>query len=376
MNIAFDAKRITHNGTGLGNYSRFVVNGLSEAFPEVSFRLYTPGPGKETLRNRIESRPNVSFHYPESIFGKLIPSLWRSSGVITTLKQDKIDLYHGLSNEIPAGLAKKHIPSIVTIHDLIFLRYPELYKPIDRSIYTYKFKQACLRSDKIVAISRQTQRDIQAFFGIPESKIKVIYQGCDPLFAEEVLESARLSVREKYGIQGPFLLSVGSIEPRKNLLLLVKALKGLKEDISLVAIGKRTPYTEVVEQYVRENHLQDRVKLLNGIPFSELPAFYHMATLFVYPSKFEGFGIPILEALLSGTPVIAATGSCLEEAGGPGALYTDPRNENELRGLIESVLNEPKLAEAMRREGKEYTKNFAPKKLADDMMRLYRQTLK
>lgn len=376
MNIAFDAKRITHNGTGLGNYSRFVVNGLSEAFPEVSFRLYTPGPGKETLRNRIESRPNVSFHYPESTFGKLIPSLWRSSGVIPTLKQDKIDLYHGLSNEIPTGLAKKHIPSIVTIHDLIFLRYPELYKPIDRSIYTYKFRQACLRSDKIVAISRQTQRDIQAFFGIPESKIEVIYQGCDPLFAEEVQESARLSVREKYGIQGPFLLSVGSIEPRKNLLLLVKALKGLKEDISLVAIGKRTPYTDVVEQYVRENHLQDRVKLLSGIPFSELPAFYHMATLFVYPSKFEGFGIPILEAQLSGTPVIAATGSCLEEAGGPGALYTDPRNENELQGLIESVLNEPKLAEAMRREGKEYANNFTPKKLANNMMRLYRQTLK
>lgn len=376
MNIAFDAKRITHNGTGLGNYSRFVVNGLSEAYPEDFFWLYTPGQGKETLRNRIQPRSNVSFHYPESTLGKLIPSLWRSSGVISALRQDRIDLYHGLSNEIPAGLAKNNIPSVVTIHDLIFLRFPHLYKPIDRSIYTYKFRQACLRSDKIVAISRQTQRDIQAYFGIPESKIEVIYQGCDPLFGEKVPESVQLSVREKYGIQGPFILSVGSIEARKNLLLLVKALKGLKEDISLIAIGKRTPYTDTIDEYIRENNLQNRVKLLSGIPFSELPAFYHMATLFVYPSKFEGFGIPILEAQLAGTPVIAATGSCLEEAGGPGALYTDPENENELRGLIESILNEPKLAEAMRKEGEEYTKNFAPKKLADDMMGLYQQIQK
>ena len=334
------------------------------------------GLGKETLRNRIHPHSNVSFHYPESTLGKLIPSLWRSSGVISALRQDRIDLYHGLSNEIPAGLAKNNIPSVVTIHDLIFLRFPHLYKPIDRSIYTYKFRQACLRSDKIVAISRQTQRDIQAYFGIPESKIEVVYQGCDPLFGEEVPESVQLSVREKYGIQGPFILSVGSIEARKNLLLLVKALKGLKEDISLIAIGKRTPYTDTVDEYIRENNLQNRVKLLNGIPFSELPAFYHMATLFVYPSKFEGFGIPILEAQLAGTPVIAATGSCLEEAGGPGALYTDPENENELQGLIESILNEPKLAEAMRKEGKEYTKNFAPKKLADDMMGLYQQIRK
>lgn len=376
MNIAFDAKRITHNGTGLGNYSRFVVNGLSEAYPRDHFRLYTPGPGKETLRNRIESRSNVSFHYPESSLGKLIPSLWRSSGVSSVLQHDQIDLYHGLSNEIPTGLAKKGIPSVVTIHDLIFLRFPELYKSIDRSIYTYKFKQACLRSDKIVAISRQTQRDIQNYFDIPESKVEIVYQGCDPLFSKEIPEAIQSSVRDKYEIQGPYILYVGSIEARKNLLLLIEALKGLKENISVVAIGKRTPYADTVETYIRENNLGGRIKLLHNIPFSELPAFYHMATLFVYPSFFEGFGIPILEAQLAGIPVIAATGSCLEEAGGPGALYTDPRNAHELRGLIESVLNEPKLADAMRKEGKEYAKNFTPRKLADDMMRLYQQILK
>ena len=138
MKIAFDAKRITHNATGLGNYSRFVVNSLSASFPEHIYQLYTPGKGKEALRKRIEERPSVSFHYPEGRFDKLFPSLWRTSGLTATLRKEHVDLFHGLSNEIPMNLKQNGIPAVVTIHDLIFLRYPQLYKPIDRSIYTYK----------------------------------------------------------------------------------------------------------------------------------------------------------------------------------------------------------------------------------------------
>lgn len=372
MKIAFDAKRITHNATGLGNYSRFIVNSLSASFPEHSYQLYTPGKGKEALRKRIEERPNVSFHYPESGFDKLLPSLWRSSGVTDTLRKERVDLYHGLSNEIPMNLRRKGIPAVVTIHDLIFLRYPQLYKPIDRSIYTYKFKQASLRSDKIIAISKQTMRDIRDFFHISESKIEVVYQGCDPVFGQAVQEEMRASIRKKYQINGPYILYVGSIEERKNLLLLVKALKGLKEDLSVIAIGKHTPYTDTVATYIRENNLSGRVHILHNIPFSELPAFYQMATLFVYPSFFEGFGIPILEAQLAGIPVIAATGSCLEEAGGASALYTDPNNEQELQGLIESVLNDPKLAESMRSGGRENIRRFTPEAIAKDIMNTYK----
>lgn len=342
MKIAFDAKRITHNATGLGNYSRFIVNGLASCYPEHTYQLYTPNKGKDALRLRIKPLPNISFHYPESRFGQLLPSFWRSSGVCKQLKAEHVDLYHGLSNEIPMNLRKNGISSVVTIHDLIFLRYPQLYKPIDRLIYTHKFKQACLNSDRILAISLQTMRDIRDFFHIPEEKIDIVYQGCDPIFGKPIPESESLAVLDKYKIKGPYMLYVGSIEDRKNLLLLIKALKNIKEDISVVAIGKRTPYTTRVETYIKENFLSDRVHILHGIPYRELPSFYQQATLFVYPSFFEGFGIPILEAQLAGIPVIAATGSCLEEAGGEAALYTDPTNEKELQGLIESVLNDPK----------------------------------
>ena len=138
-----------------------------------------------------DRRPSVSFHYPEGRFDKLFPSLWRTSGLTATLRKEHVDLFHGLSNEIPMNLKQNGIPAVVTIHDLIFLRYPQLYKPIDRSIYTYKFKQACLRSDKIIAISRQTMRDIRDFFNIPESKIEVVYQGCDPIFGQAVQEDVK-----------------------------------------------------------------------------------------------------------------------------------------------------------------------------------------
>lgn len=375
MKVAFDAKRITHNATGLGNYSRFVVNGLAAVYPDVSLQLYTPGKGKEALRNRILSRPNVSFYYPKGRVDRLLPAFWRSFGVTSTLQAENVDLYHGLSNEIPMNLRKVGIPSVVTIHDLIFLRYPQLYKPIDRQIYAYKFKQACLRSDRIVAVSRQTAQDVRDFFGIPESKINIVYQGCDPAFGQVVPEETKRSVREKYKISIPYILYVGSIEERKNLLLLVKALKGLKEDISVIAIGRRTSYTDRVETYIRENHLEDRVRIWSGVPFRELPAFYQMATLFVYPSFFEGFGIPILEAQRSGIPVIAATGSCLEEAGGSSALYTNPHNDQELRDLIETVLHDPQLYASMRDGGKAYGQRFESDKLAKDLMGVYREVI-
>ena len=375
MKIAFDAKRITHNATGLGNYSRFVVNGLAAAYPALSLQLYSPSKGKEALKNRVKPSPSLSFHYPMARVHRAIPALWRSYGVSETLRKEGVDLYHGLSNEIPLNLRKYGIPSVVTIHDLIFLRYPRLYRPIDRQIYPYKFRKASELSDRIIAVSQQTSRDIQHFFHISENKISVIYQGCDPAFGETVPEKTRQTLCTQYGIESPYILYVGSIEERKNLLLVLRALRGLREDIRLIAIGRRTPYADRVETYARENHLTDRVQLLSDIPFTELPAFYQMATLFVYPSRFEGFGIPIIEAQRSGIPVIAATGSCLEEAGGTAALYTHPDDAEELRDLITSVLSQPTLQTTMREGGLRHSQRFNTPRLMEDLMSVYKQLL-
>lgn len=377
MKLAFDAKRITHNGTGLGNYSRFIVNSLTNSYPENSYHLYSPDKGKEHLRTLVPEQENVIFHYPgNNKFGSLGKAWWRSYGIIGDLKQEKPDLYHGLSNELPFGLEKAGIPAIVTIHDLIFVRYPQFYKAIDRNIYNFKFKKACQLADKIIAVSEMTRQDIIRIYGIPEEKIEVVYQGCDVSFLQPAAPNKLCEVKNKYNLPKHFILNVGSIEQRKNLLLIVKALKQSGKDIHLVAIGKRTPYTKIIEQYIRENNMQEQVRLLSHIPFNDLPAFYQLASLFIYPSFFEGFGIPILEALNSGTPVIAATGSCLEEAGGPDSIYIDPKNANDLSEKINWILTTPSQAEHMRTAGKEYAKRFLDQAIARDTMDIYHKVIR
>lgn len=377
MNIGFDAKRITHNATGLGNYGRFIIRILSEYFPENQYHLYSPSLGKERLRSQVEELTHVKFHYPQSHFYRMFKFVWRSGMLASTLQKDKIELFHGLSNELPYRLKKRGIRSVVTIHDLIFLRYPQFYKPIDRWIYTSKFKRACQQADRIIAISEMTKWDIIRFFGIDERKISVVYQGCDASFMCPVSEEKKKEVRATYQLPERFMLSVGSIERRKNLMQVVKAMTLMEDqDIVLVAVGKRTPYTDEVEQFVKEHNLSRRVLLKSNVAFADLPAVYQMASLFVYPSFFEGFGIPIIEAIHSGLPVIAATGSCLEEAGGPSSIYVDPCDEAGLASQITKVLSTPELVERMRAEGKKYVARFADETIADELMQIYEKVRK
>lgn len=373
MKIGFDAKRITHNSTGLGNYARFVVNALSKYFPENNYILYSPSSGKEDLRNRIHPSPNIRFSYPENFLRKKFPAVWRSKGIMNDLERDKIDVYHGLSNELPLGLNKSKIPSVVTIHDLIFLRFPHYYKPADRAIYTYKFAKACRNANRIIATSEMTKKDIINFFGISEQKIQVVYQNCDAVFQIPVTETQKQQIRETYNLPARYVLNVGSVEERKNVLLLMKALRYLDDDVCVVVVGAKTKYTEKVRAYISQNNLLHRVKIFHGVPFAHLPALYQMASTFVYPSVFEGFGIPVIESLYSGVPVIAATGSCLEEAGGPHSVYVDPHEESQLAAAIEKVLSDKTLAETMVLNGKKYVQKFSDEKIAAQLQHVYNE---
>ncbi len=375
MKIAFDAKRITHNATGLGNYGRFVVNSLNKFHPENNYNLYSPKPGNAACRSQINSPGNLKFMYPSGNIYSSFPLLWRSYYLTQRLLRDKVDLFHGLSNELPICIEKSGIPSVVTIHDLIFNRHPEYYKFLDRKIYNFKFKRACLHANRIIAVSETTKKEIIAAYKIPESKIEVIYQGCHPTFGTRIDQQTRNNVMNSFNIARPYILYVGSIEARKNLLLIVKAMKHLNADITLVAVGKRTPYTEVVEAFIKENQLQNRVKILHNVSSAELPALFQSASVFVYPSFFEGFGIPILEALTSGIPVIAATGSCLEEAGGNDSLYVDPNNHIQLASYINQVISNRQLAYNMIEKGKVYAQRFSPEQSARQLMSLYNQVI-
>ena len=372
--IGFDAKRAARNNTGLGNYSRFIITLLTKYSPQNRYYLYTPTSRRPHLLSQVADHTNVC--YPHTSFWRRCQSLWRIWGVTRAIAQQRIDLFHGLSNELPLNIRQaKHTRSIVTIHDLIFMRYPRYYRFFDRMIYRYKFRKACRNADRIIAVSHCTKRDIIDYWGIPSDKIDVVYQGCADDFKRPVSEKQLQNVREKYELPEQFILYVGSIEERKNLLLAVRALRRLNLPVKLVAIGKRTAYTQRVEQYISTHQMENSVTLLTGISTQELPAFYRLATVFVYPSFFEGFGIPILEALCCGTPVIAAKGSCLEEAGGPDSLYVDPNNPDELAQALERVLDDPHLRRRMIDEGLTHAHRFDDEQLFRNLYNVYEKTL-
>lgn len=375
MIIGFEAKRATANFTGLGNYSRYIIDTLAQECPEHNLRMYIPRSYNNTAYDRLLLNENVCSCLPDTKCGNLVPSLWRVKGINNQLKRDNIDIFHGLSNEIPFGIDRSGIASVVTIHDLIFIHYPQFYKSIDRNIYNYKFHYACTHADRIVAVSNCTKRDIVKYYKIDPDKIDVIYQNCHPSFSNEVPQHEINRVKMAYNLPDNFLLYVGTIESRKNALLAVKALPHVNKDIHMVIVGRKTPYINELYSYIINNNLNDRVHFIHNMDITDLPAMYKMARLFVFPSRYEGFGIPILEALTTGTPVIAATGSCLEEAGGPSSIYIEPDDTQGMVTAINEIFSNDELHTRMRNEGWQYIKKFDNSLMVNSLLNTYDKAL-
>ena len=374
--IGFDAKRAAQNRTGLGNYSRFVIRGLAKWVPNLRLYLFTPCAEKTNAIAGIDKLAAVTLHHPEGFFWRHFRALWRQWGVSADAANKKVKLFHGLTGELPWGLHRKGIMSVVTIHDLIFLRYPRYYHLIDRWIYHWKFRSACCRADRIIAVSECTKRDIMHFFGTPEEKISVVYQGCDERFRQPVSDTIKKEVRARYQLPEHYILYVGSIEERKNLMLLAEALPLLKDkNLQVVAVGRRTSYANRIDAFIRSHDLTNRFRMVSGVPSVDLPVFYQLADVFVYPSRFEGFGIPLLEALCSGTPAIGCTGSCLEEAGGPTSLYVNPDNAQVLATAIDRVQNDKELKEKMIEDGLRWAGRFQVELLTQNILKVYCEVL-
>ena len=373
--IGFDAKRIVRNGTGLGSYGRTLVNDLAQR-QDLELRLYAPDKGRDDLRSQIIEHPTVSFCYPHfSSFIHLPSSWWRVKDVVTDLQRDGVQLYHGLSGELPIGIRKSGIRSVVTIHDLIFLRHPEFYHWLDTKIYAWKFRQTLKEADHIIAISECTKRDIQYYGDVDDSKISIVYQSFAPRFSAIVTDEQRSQVRTTYQLPERYILNVGSIEARKNILQAVQALPLLPDDIALVIVGRHTSYTDQVLQYVREHRLEQRVRVLHGVPDEHLPVLYAMAEAFVYPSVYEGFGIPIIEAISCGLPVVACTGSCLEEAGGPDSAYVQPGDVEGMAEAIRHSLIGEEGRELRIENSKKYIRRFSGCDVASQVADIYQRLL-
>jgi len=372
-----DAKRAVLNNTGLGNYSRYAIAAMASVFPDSRLRLYTPRLADNQRLSSVATRSNVEFVTP-SVRGLLgRGSLWRTWGMAEQLKADGVQLYHGLSNELPLSIRRAGCASVVTVHDVIWRRVPGDYSAIDRRLYDWKYGQSMRRATRVIAISKCTKADIVNDFGVEPSKIDVIYQGVDPIF--NVLPDADECerVRELYALPREYVVQVGRVERRKNQLLTVKALRALPEDVKLVLVGGRRmhDYVAEIDGYIAANGLADRVLWLGNVDFNHLPAIYAMALAAAYPSRYEGFGLPVAEALSAGTPVVAATGSCLEEAGGGGALYVDPDDADEMGDALLSIIERPDVRDRLISRGAAHVRRFDARAFARATMDCYRQAL-
>jgi len=369
MRIGYDAKRLFCNHRGLGNYSRDLIRILCEYYPENQYDLFTP-----KIKIDVPLNPrNTTVIQPTGIY-KLLPSfVWRSVGLTSDIKKQRDDIFHGLSQELPIGIEKLAIKKVITFHDAIFVRYPELYPASYRKIFTAKNLQSCRIADRIIAISEQSKRDAIEFFNADPAKVDVIYQGCNNIFRKKSSTEEKKQIREKYNLPTDYLLFVGAIEPRKNIATILRALSQDKIDAPLVVVGRQTYYTKELQELVHKLNLLSQVQFLHQVETNDLPAIYQMAQLFVYPSIFEGFGIPILEALCSETPVITSAGSCFEETGGKLSIYVDPQNAPEMGDAIKKILTNQHQQNLMKSEGLKYADHFTDDKTAKHIMNFYKK---
>lgn len=316
MKIGFDAKRYFNNSSGLGNYARWLVDGLAQR-QKFDYHLYQP--------KEVSQKVDLPLHYPEGI-GKATPSLWRSKFVCSRLESDKIDIFHGVSNEIPFGIHKTKIKTVVTIHDLINKRYPENYGAIDRIIYNKKLYYAQKHAAKIITPSEQTKEDIIAFYGTSADKIAVI-----PLSLQ-----ANNFASDTSTVNGDYMLCVSSFSKRKNIPRLVKAYNTLENcTTKLIIAGHNGDSFKEVQNLASGN---PKIILRQNVEAKELSALYHNALFCVYPSVFEGFGIPILEAFSFGKTVATSNISSMPEVGGDAAIYFDPTETTSIATALKTLL--------------------------------------
>ena len=377
MRIGFDAKRLFCNFTGLGNYSRNNIVALRDQFPENDYVLFTPRMRVNEVTRPFTEMEGVEVKLPDTF---LKGGLWRTCLLSGVLAKEHIDVFHGLSHELPLGIDRSGVASVVTIHDVAFKTFTQMYHWHDRLIYDIKMRYACRHADRIVAISESTKRDVMRFYDVDECKIDVVYQPVQDIFYHPLSPEEALALLGQFSPALPheFMLYVGSINSRKNLLGIVKAMERIpiESRLPLVIVGNGREYKQEVEQYIAQHGMEKHFRWLSNLKDNrQLQALYTRASVFLYPSFYEGFGLPVVEAMLSGCPVVTSNVSSLPEAGGEAALLVNPDNVEEIADAIKRVLS---LSDNARRskisEGRGYAQRmFHPNTIARQLMDVYQR---
>ena len=379
MKIGYDGKRAFQNQTGLGNYTRSLITGLAAQFPQHQYILYAP---RQTGLFDANQLANIEVKGPHHLLDRQFPGWWRRSRMVKDMEADGMNIFHGVSNELPLGIEKISTKTVITVHDLIFERYPETYHFDERFTHRWKMKSACKIAGAVIATSKQTKEDLVHFYTIPAEKIFVCYQNCNPIFETKTTEEEKAAVKKRYRLPDRFFLFVSSITKRKNLIAVCKAMLALKGkiDIPLVVIGDGRKEKDVVKKYLHANGIDKQVIFLNEQPEAkengyvksiDFPAIYQQAVALVYPSYFEGFGIPLLEAMWSELPVITSNTSSLPEVTGDAALYFSPDDMEALAGQMLSISCNTELVDQLKRKGLQQAELFTAQQHARGVMDVY-----
>jgi len=352
MRVAIDARKL--HDFGIGTYIRNLLRHLARTDHSTEYVLLC---GEADLGVAAQLGPNFrAVLEPSPNY-----SLREQVHVPWVLRRERPDLYHAPHYVLPAGV---RCPSVVTIHDCIHLMFPQ-YLP-NRLAYAYARAQmwsAARRSDCILTVSEASKRDILHLFNVRPEKIVVVYNAIDSHFANTPSEEAVTRVRERYQLDHKFVLYVGNIKPHKNLVRLIEAFDELRrgdlEDLKLLIIGDQISRLPALRRAVHRHKLHKQVRFLGYVGDDQLAILYRLASVFVFPSLYEGFGLPPLEAMASGTPVVTSNVSSLPEVVGDAAVLVNPYDVDAIVDGLRRVLTDPVLAADMSRKGIERAREFS-----------------
>ncbi len=371
MNIGIDYTSAIHQTAGIGRYTRELVKALAKYSGEETtarYRLFIAG-NRATPSESIG--PHFSWHRT-ALSKRWLERLWYRLRLPLRIEgwTGPLDLFHQPDFILPP--VKSNIPTIVTIHDLSFVREPTSVMPgMSRHLNKW-VPWSVNKATHVVAVSEATRQDLIDLYQTPPEKITTIYHGVDPLFAPLTNNDKLKAVRKKYGLgTGPFILSVGTIQPRKNYQRLIQAFAQLKTEHTLVLAGGIGWQAEAILAEAKQPALKNKVTLPGFIADEDLPALYSAADLFAYPSLYEGFGLPVLEAMACGTPIVTANTSALPEVTGQAGLLVDPLDVSAITQAMTDILTNHSLHEYLSQKGRVQAANFTWKNTAKELVNLY-----
>ncbi len=360
-----------------GNYRSAGINWyiyhLLQHLPAAADYDYTVFLSDQDARGHL-NLPISPSHWPTH--QPVVRIAWEQLVQPFALKRERIDLLHAMAFAGPLAIS---IPWVVTIYDLSFMRYPHSFNAAKRIYLTWAVKSSLRRAQRVIAISASTRRDLVSMFGVPANQVSVVYCGIDPAFNSPRDRSEVDAFRAQRGLPEKFILHVGTIEPRKNIARLIRAFARAKCTARLphrlVLIGARGWKYAEVDQVIEQENMKDEVIFTGYVPQDELPLWHRAADLFVYPSLYEGFGLPPLDAMASGTPVVVSNASSLPEVVGDAALLVAPTDENALAEAIVSALTDSARREQMTARGLAQAAKFSWARAARETAEVYRSVL-